>query len=207
MQAQALVDSVVLRLPMEAFLPVFSKQPELLIRVVQMVMARLQRVVFTGLHQYLGLSQELLVEEKVEDEVESEEPEESDLHSWALQEGVRGLQRELDLEDDTFLRSSVEVRTLSPGDTLMREQSHSDVALGYIVTGLLEMSQGKGEQGEERERDKTGETQVLFQAKPGNTFGQLAMLTGMILSTNSSPLPYSQERPAFTPAWPRRPAW
>ena len=50
-QAQARVDSVVLRLSMDSFLSVFEKNPELLIRVVQMVMARVQRVIFVGLHR------------------------------------------------------------------------------------------------------------------------------------------------------------
>ena len=42
-QAQAQVDSIVLRLSMEAFVPVFTNSPELLMRVVQMVMANLQQ--------------------------------------------------------------------------------------------------------------------------------------------------------------------
>ena len=44
------------RLSVQAFLTVFDKSPDLLIRVVQMIMARVQRVVFVALHQYLGLS-------------------------------------------------------------------------------------------------------------------------------------------------------
>ena len=44
------------RLSVQTFLTVFDKSPDLLIRVVQMIMARVQRVVFVALHQYLGLS-------------------------------------------------------------------------------------------------------------------------------------------------------
>ena len=38
----------------------FEKSPEMLIRVVQLIMARLQRVCFVALHQYLGLTSELI---------------------------------------------------------------------------------------------------------------------------------------------------
>jgi hypothetical protein len=35
---------------------VFDERLELLVQLVQMIMARVQRVVFVALHQYLGLS-------------------------------------------------------------------------------------------------------------------------------------------------------
>ncbi len=47
---------MVLRLSVKAFMVVFDKRLELLVQVVQMIMARVQRVVFVALHQYLGLS-------------------------------------------------------------------------------------------------------------------------------------------------------
>jgi hypothetical protein len=40
----------------KAFMVVFEERVELLVQVVQMIMARVQRVVFVALHQYLGLS-------------------------------------------------------------------------------------------------------------------------------------------------------
>ncbi|NXS97084.1 PLPL6 esterase, partial [Jacana jacana] len=57
--ARAAVDSTVLRLPVEAFSAVFEKYPESLVRVVQIIMVRLQRVTFLALHNYLGLTNEL----------------------------------------------------------------------------------------------------------------------------------------------------
>jgi len=50
----------VVRLPMAAFQEVFQEYPDIFIRVVQVIMVRLQRVTFTVLHQYLGLSTELM---------------------------------------------------------------------------------------------------------------------------------------------------
>lgn len=55
--------STVLRLPVEAFLAIFEKYPETLVRVVQIIMVRLQRVTFLALHNYLGLTNELFSHE------------------------------------------------------------------------------------------------------------------------------------------------
>lgn len=60
MSAKALVDTTVVKLPMAAFQEIFHEYPEIFIRVMQVIMLRLQRVTFTALHQYLGLSSELM---------------------------------------------------------------------------------------------------------------------------------------------------
>ncbi|XP_005745871.1 patatin-like phospholipase domain-containing protein 7 isoform X2 [Pundamilia nyererei] len=57
--ARAAVPSAVLRLPAAAFQSVFEKYPETLVRVIQIIMVRLQRVTFLALHNYLGLTTEL----------------------------------------------------------------------------------------------------------------------------------------------------
>ncbi|XP_037254830.1 patatin-like phospholipase domain-containing protein 7 isoform X1 [Falco rusticolus] len=57
--ARAAVPSSILRLPASAFQDVFQKYPETLVRVVQIIMVRLQRVTFLALHNYLGLTTEL----------------------------------------------------------------------------------------------------------------------------------------------------
>lgn len=48
------------KLPVSAFQGVFDDHPEALIRVMQVILVRLQRVTLTALHQYLGLSTELV---------------------------------------------------------------------------------------------------------------------------------------------------
>lgn len=48
------------KLPMTAFQDIFQEYPDIFIRVMQVIMVRLQRVTFTALHQYLGLSAELV---------------------------------------------------------------------------------------------------------------------------------------------------
>lgn len=42
------------------YFQVFQDHPDAFVRVIQVIMVRLQRVTFTALHQYLGLSAELV---------------------------------------------------------------------------------------------------------------------------------------------------
>jgi len=58
--AVAVLDTTVLRLPARAFQIVLERFPESLVRVVQIIMVRLQRVTFLALHNYLGLGYELV---------------------------------------------------------------------------------------------------------------------------------------------------
>lgn len=58
--ARAMEDTTIVRLPIKAFQEVFQDYPDIFIRVVQVIMVRLQRVTFTALHQYLGLTAELV---------------------------------------------------------------------------------------------------------------------------------------------------
>ena len=60
MSAKAIEDSVIVKLPMIAFKDIFDENPDIFIRMMQVIMIRLQRVTFTALHQYLGLSSELV---------------------------------------------------------------------------------------------------------------------------------------------------
>ncbi|XP_023346328.1 neuropathy target esterase sws [Eurytemora carolleeae] len=171
-QARASVDSVVLRLSVEAFLTVFEKSPDVLIRVVQMIMARVQRVVFVALHQYLGLSKELI--KPREEEFGSEMSLQMELAlagqvdlENALEAAILGLQHELHLEDDVFLREAVQVRWLETDESLMTESSYSEAALVFIIQGELGMYQKSGDTDDE-----------LYTAGNGECLGQLALLTG-----------------------------
>jgi len=58
--ARAIIDSTVIRLPVEAFTVAFQNREKSIVQMVQVIMTRLQRVTFLALHNYLGLSQELL---------------------------------------------------------------------------------------------------------------------------------------------------
>lgn len=58
--SRAKEDSVVLRLQVKKFKSLLDRYPESLVRIVQIIMVRLQRVTFTALHNYLGLTTQLV---------------------------------------------------------------------------------------------------------------------------------------------------
>lgn len=58
--AKAAEDSQIIRVPMSAFKEIFDESPDILVRVIQVIMVRLQRVTITALHNYLGLTTELV---------------------------------------------------------------------------------------------------------------------------------------------------
>lgn len=60
--AKALENSKLLRLQVSVFRELLDKYPESLVRVVQIIMVRLQRVTFTALHNYLGLTTQLVIQ-------------------------------------------------------------------------------------------------------------------------------------------------
>lgn len=60
MTAKAVEPSQIIRLPMKAFSEIFDENPDILVRVIQVIMIRLQRVTFTALRNYLGLYSELV---------------------------------------------------------------------------------------------------------------------------------------------------
>lgn len=255
--AKALEDSQVIKLPMRAFQEVFKEYPDIFVRVIQIIMVRLQRVTFTALHQYLGLSAELVnpgkekrrpttvasspgktmkmsapdsgftmhsphqSEKTVPEHVESghqvsspiniqgrrqrpdmvpditsntpqqqpdvqqtsstiQRPKEGssfkqkhntdNLDEQALiQIATEAFVKELGLESDHVLRGNVQVRDLPAGTYIMKEESHKDVALVYLLSGALLVSQRMAE----------GEGEVhMFTAYPGEVEGGLAVLTG-----------------------------
>nr|CAH7756569.1 unnamed protein product [Callosobruchus chinensis] len=237
--AKALEDSTVVKLPMMAFQEIFEEYPDIFIRVLQVIMVRLQRVTFTALHQYLGLSAELVrqlpkpknamagspMKRKREEgpamdssftattlpipvpghkrrhsmldgkslspsfntppidvppdvELSSSDSdinkkrhsfpgrvEEDDLIDLATE----AFARELGLEDISILEGKIEVREVSAGTYLMKEDSNKDAALAYVISGALVVSQRMTESEEEIH---------MFTAYHGEIVGGLTVLTG-----------------------------
>ncbi|XP_039765417.1 neuropathy target esterase sws isoform X12 [Pararge aegeria] len=220
--AKALEDSQVIKLPMRAFQEVFKEYPDIFVRVIQIIMVRLQRVTFTALHQYLGLSAELvnpgrekrrptttaspgksgkfvvdcgtsmhsphhsernLLDHMQQPDVQptssfqrSKEGSSFKKHNTdtmdeqaLLQIATEAFVKELGLENDDLLKGNVQVRDLPAGTYIMKEESHKDVALVYLLSGALLVSQKVAE----------GEGEVhMFTAYPGEVEGGLAVLTG-----------------------------
>ncbi|XP_008556860.1 neuropathy target esterase sws isoform X2 [Microplitis demolitor] len=254
--ARAVEDSVVVKLPMSAFQEVFQDHPDAFIRVIQVIMVRLQRVTFTALHQYLGLSAELVNqgttakkkqspfsgspvrsrtrenfdltptdktldllhqtptqpvsinskkpkhEWKVSDEPTPDMVPECD-HHWSdsshpgsrkrsavdvplisapqdeaqlVQIATDAFVKELGLEDDSVLKDGkVQIREVAAGTYLMKEESNKDIALVYVLSGSLVISQ----RGSEGGRSFDSSEQVhMFSAHAGEVVGGLAVLTG-----------------------------
>ncbi|CAL7947840.1 unnamed protein product [Xylocopa violacea] len=290
--ARTMEDSIVVKLPMKAFQ---EDHPDAFVRVIQVIMVRLQRVTFTALHQYLGLSAELVNQgphkkkqspfsgspvrsrtkenfstQNVENQsytsatvssehdgsetshrdistlnnhqsvpiVISRRPKtnldwknqnlspqsgqsaadmvpECDSH-WSnfspviqqqgsqpdvihtgnsypskkrsttiepaqqqldeahfVQIATEAFVKELGLEDDSILKDGkVQIREVPAGTYLMKEESHKDVALVYVVSGSLIVSQRVSEG-----RDVNQEVH-MFSAHQGEIVGGLAVLTG-----------------------------
>ncbi|XP_015433697.1 PREDICTED: neuropathy target esterase sws [Dufourea novaeangliae] len=280
--ARTVEDSIVVKLPMSAFQEVFQDHPEAFVRVIQVIMVRLQRVTFTALHQYLGLSAELVnqgthkkkqspfsgspVRSRTKEnfstqnmesqfpapaatslehhdgsemlyrdaatlsspqsvpivinkrpqsgqntadavpECDSHWPNSSpmtpqqgsqpDVHTGnshptkkrsttaepiqqqldeahLVQLATEAFVRELGLEDDSILKDGkIQIREVPTGTYLMKEESHKDVALVYVVSGSLTVSQRVSEG-----RD-VGQDVHMFSAHQGEIVGGLAVLTG-----------------------------
>ncbi|CAK1548092.1 unnamed protein product [Leptosia nina] len=253
--AKALEDSQVIKLPMRAFQEVFKEYPDIFVRVIQIIMVRLQRVTFTALHQYLGLSAELVnpgrekrrpttmtaspvktAKTLVDSGTNMHSPSHSERHlpdhtleantsssspihiqgrrtrpdmvpdvtsntpqqqpdvqptstfqrpkegssfkkhntenldeQALIQIATEAFIKELGLENDQLLQGCVQVRDLPAGTYIMKEESHKDVALVYLLSGALLVSQKVAE----------GEGEVhMFTAYPGEVEGGLAVLTG-----------------------------
>ncbi|XP_060812477.1 neuropathy target esterase sws isoform X3 [Bombus pascuorum] len=279
--ARTVEDSIVVKLPMSAFQEVFQDHPDAFVRVIQVIMVRLQRVTFTALHQYLGLSAELVNQgphkkkqspfsgspvrsrtketfstQNIENqsnttatvssendrnevfhrdistsshqsvpivinrrpqsgqntadmvpECDSHWPNSSPITSQQVsqpdvihtgnshpnkkrsttiepiqqqldeaqlvQMATEAFVRELGLEDDSILKDGkVQIREVPAGTYLMKEESHKDVALVYVVSGSLIISQRVSEG-----RD-VGQEVHMFSAHQGEIVGGLAVLTG-----------------------------
>uniref|UniRef100_A0A671ULN0 lysophospholipase n=1 Tax=Sparus aurata TaxID=8175 RepID=A0A671ULN0_SPAAU len=113
--ARAAVPSTVLRLPAAAFQSVFEKYPETLVRVIQIIMVRLQRVTFLALHNYLGLTTELF-------------------------NPVLLLFLCLYSRDPSLLEGRVNLRQVKAG-SVVAHQGDQDVSVAFVISGVLHVYQ------------------------------------------------------------------
>uniref|UniRef100_A0A7N8XTX2 lysophospholipase n=1 Tax=Mastacembelus armatus TaxID=205130 RepID=A0A7N8XTX2_9TELE len=164
--ARAALPSTVLRLPATAFLSVFEKYPETLVRVIQIIMVRLQRVTFLALHNYLGLTTELF------------NPVQSLFYSPLLVPMKPSLIRQIqqntlervksNLFDPSLLDGRVTLRQVKAG-SVVAHQGDQDVSVAFVISGLLHVYQRMIDSEEES---------LLFVTHPGEMVGHLAVLTG-----------------------------
>uniref|UniRef100_A0AAR2IH01 lysophospholipase n=1 Tax=Pygocentrus nattereri TaxID=42514 RepID=A0AAR2IH01_PYGNA len=180
--ARAAEVSTVLRLPVEAFLSIFEKYPESLVRVVQIIMVRLQRVTILALHNYLGLTNELFSHVRHTSTHINRHASLKQLPSSSAEEANQTCLRFVSnliffsfvftyccfLQDPALLNGRVTLHHAKAGAVLAR-QGDQDVSLHFVLSGCLHVYQ--------RMIDKQ-EDVCLFVTQPGEMVGQLAVLTG-----------------------------
>ena len=114
--ARAQEDSKIIRLPYSAFKVAFEKYPDCYLRVVQIVMIRLQRVTLLALHQYLGLGAELIAKQHRGDKEVN----------WATEEAVKTPEEE---EVDTMgVLDTEQLTPTTPSALQLQLESYQDLA-------------------------------------------------------------------------------
>uniref|UniRef100_A0A3P8QQK1 lysophospholipase n=1 Tax=Astatotilapia calliptera TaxID=8154 RepID=A0A3P8QQK1_ASTCA len=156
--ARAATRSTILRLPASAFESVFKKYPETLVRVIQIIMVRLQRVTFLALHNYLGLTTELFNLVGAEFVI-------GHLYLVIISGYLECL---FLLQDPSLLEGRVTVHHVKAGSVVAR-QGDQEVSIHFVISGLLHVYQ--------RMIDREEELR-LFVTHPGELVGHLAVLTG-----------------------------
>uniref|UniRef100_A0A7N8XXL6 lysophospholipase n=1 Tax=Mastacembelus armatus TaxID=205130 RepID=A0A7N8XXL6_9TELE len=183
---RAATRSTVLRLPASAFESVFRQYPETLVRVIQIIMVRLQRVTFLALHNYLGLTTELFnpVGVKLISAHCHKDSKETQMCSYSvllptgndLNMAYERARVTIDepppifeiLQDPSLLDGRVTLHQVKAGSVVAR-QGDQEVSIQFVISGLLHVYQ--------RMIDREEETR-LFVTHPGELVGQLAVLTG-----------------------------
>uniref|UniRef100_A0A8C0VUA8 lysophospholipase n=1 Tax=Cyanistes caeruleus TaxID=156563 RepID=A0A8C0VUA8_CYACU len=197
--ARAATPSTILRLPASAFQDVFQKYPETLVRVVQIIMVRLQRVTFLALHNYLGLTTELFscvslggrpsalltghrevfllpeghkTNSILKKTVTVTETPSAVFHYSAVQDSCNSKHTDAIVEaakKDLSTLMKLDVSNCKGNWLCFCFSSHSDVNVCFVVSGMLHVYQ--------RKIDSEEDT-CLFITHPGELVGQLAVLTG-----------------------------
>lgn len=116
--AQAVEDSKIIKLPVAAFQEVLQDYPDSLIQIIQVVMVRLQRVIFTALHQYFGLSSELVQNVRVNEQNVYKK-------DSYLKLARKILVKELKLDNEDLLQGKVEIHKIPTNTYVMQEDSHN----------------------------------------------------------------------------------
>uniref|UniRef100_A0A8C9Y6Z4 lysophospholipase n=1 Tax=Sander lucioperca TaxID=283035 RepID=A0A8C9Y6Z4_SANLU len=172
--ARAAVASTILRLPAAAFQSVFEKYPETMVRVIQIIMVRLQRVTFLALHNYLGLTTELFnpvlfyfFQTVLNYTFLS--PQSILKKSVTMQDTPSAVYYYSDAGGGNVQHNKVNAIFQAAKKDLLQVLQIQDVSVAFIISGLLHVYQ--------RMIDREEET-LLFVTHPGELVGHLAVLTG-----------------------------
>uniref|UniRef100_A0AAY4EI99 lysophospholipase n=1 Tax=Denticeps clupeoides TaxID=299321 RepID=A0AAY4EI99_9TELE len=174
--ARAASRCTVLRLPASAFQSVFEKYPETQIRVIQIIMVRLQRVTFLALHNYLGLTTELFnpvswtcthTHRHTQTHTDTHRHTQTNTDTHTHQNLTHLLFSMLNQgPDPTLLEGRVTLHQVKSGSVVAHQ---GDQVSLFVISGALHVYQ--------RMIDREEDT-CLFVTHPGELVGQLAVLTG-----------------------------
>uniref|UniRef100_A0A671UKY2 lysophospholipase n=1 Tax=Sparus aurata TaxID=8175 RepID=A0A671UKY2_SPAAU len=184
--ARAAVPSTVLRLPAAAFQSVFEKYPETLVRVIQIIMVRLQRVTFLALHNYLGLTTELFnpvlllflcLYSRFSDSLKGLitlfchflSPQSILKKSVTMQQTPSAVYHYSDAAGGNASHNRVNAIFHAAKKDLLQVIQIQDVSVAFVISGVLHVYQ--------RMIDREEES-LLFVTHPGEMVGHLAVLTG-----------------------------
>jgi len=196
--AKAVEDTKVIKLPFSAFKIAFEKYPDAYLRVVQIVMIRLQRVTLLALHQYLGLGAELIASQHrgnknlkyrlerldsttndglpprqpsaLQLQISNEKRRKSSLEKREdmIMFALKHFKEQLGLESEATLEGKIEIREIPEGYRIMEEDSLKDAALVLVIQGCFNVSQ----------TGEDGKNKLIHYCYPGGLLGQLQVLTG-----------------------------
>uniref|UniRef100_A0A1B0D0J3 lysophospholipase n=1 Tax=Phlebotomus papatasi TaxID=29031 RepID=A0A1B0D0J3_PHLPP len=198
--ARAMEPTQVIRLPMYAFKEVFDESPDLLVRVVQVIMVRLERSSpghkrtnstyleeVMALYGYSGDRPDMLADLATTEcatgscgrKVSSTKmvDEKSIHYVYALDSFVRELG--LQDEDKHLLEGSMEVREYQAGATIIREGDNNDnVSLIFLLSGSLQVYQFRYTYSQNGTIKQENTEVHVLSIHPGEFDGGLAVITG-----------------------------
>ncbi|XP_055345518.1 patatin-like phospholipase domain-containing protein 7 [Paramacrobiotus metropolitanus] len=195
----ALEDSYVAKFPMAMLVAEVARDSQHMLRVVQLIMMWLHRVLFVALFNFLGLSHEIfLSRQSATVSRSSGERKMSSFSSYAdrdrqlLQEGrigevevlqpdrdfraaINDLNKQFQLPDSTLLEKKVSYLSV-PAGTLIVQANEPDTPLLYVAAGCLSAWSKKPEEDGGGDLDES--MVEVFQVVKGELLGGLAVLSG-----------------------------
>uniref|UniRef100_A0A914EL40 Uncharacterized protein n=1 Tax=Acrobeloides nanus TaxID=290746 RepID=A0A914EL40_9BILA len=172
----------VARYSVQRFQKEFAKNPGAWIRTIQIIITRLLHVTMTTLHQYLGLSEELIkirldgrtFEERhrnVSGSVQKSRPRPKRMHSINDSElrakAIRFFAEALRMNPSRaqeLLYERIHVRMVAEGETLVEQGSDDGPALLIVVQGGLKLTQSKVDDEDSEETGEANEKEVNYSA-------------------------------------------
>ena len=176
MHARALTDTRLMKLPSSAFDRLRETMPQSIPRIIQVILARFQRVTFWTVYRFLGLTKELVDIEKATHTAISSSSMPNNVNSLAAEE-IRALAAESfcqnlgPLPPGSLNFQDVEIQRYQENTTVLK-QGERTAGLYLLLDGVIDVSVLHSGALSRKQ------SELLFTVKPGGVLGYLAALTG-----------------------------